>query len=408
VALLDDILKLLGTNRTRVQWKVRSWKRGWERRKAAVENRTAAPRTSDRARRLVRLLWSPDAPMVTTLIAISCIATYATVLVWQKQVGLVPGPTLQPHTYALWRFGSEFSPDILDKGQWWRLMTATFLHGGILHIVMNMMSLWSVGVYLEDTLGKAKTLALYLLLGACASTFSLWWHTHDGGIGNSVGASGAICGLIGVAIGFSMRHRNAARHLQSHYVGWAIWIVILGMSGMRIDNAGHVGGLVPGVLLGLVVRRRAATSLRVRRLWAAAAIAALAATVACFVLMARSTISDRDLFASEEPQTELIDDATAGAITEAQKTFEPDDDYLPQSHAVHYAFGRSQHDRELDRRMRRLFGEPTRGTWKLRDRATGVQLRIFEGDDTWRADGDASDAVVAHLTALLQRATPAP
>jgi membrane associated rhomboid family serine protease len=303
VPLLDDLLRLLGTNRTRVQWKLRAWQRGWERRKAALANRTAAPTAKERARRIARLVWSPDAPMVTTLLVLSCIATYAALLVWQSQIGLASPHSVSPHNFALWRFGSEWSPDILDNHQWWRLVTSTFLHGGVVHLAMNMVSLWSVGVYLEDTLGKAKTLLLYLVLGFAASAVSVWWHTQDGGVANSVGASGAICGLIGVAIGFSLRHRNAARHMQSHYVGWAIWIVLIGFSGMRIDNSAHAGGLVCGVLLGLVVRRRAATSPRVQRLWIAGAVLALAATVACFVMMQQAQPSDDEVAAElEQPR----------------------------------------------------------------------------------------------------------
>ena len=113
------------------------------------------------------------------------ITTYAILLFWQRQVwSLVAGPSLSPHNLALFRFGSEFSPSILDGGQWWRAITAAFLHGGLLHIAMNMWSLWTVGD-LEQTLGKAKTLALYLFLMLTASAFSLWWHTHDGGIGRA-------------------------------------------------------------------------------------------------------------------------------------------------------------------------------------------------------------------------------
>lgn len=76
---------------------------------------------------------------------------------------------------------------------------------------------------------------------------------------------------------------------------------------------------------------------------------------------------------------------------------------------MRYAYARegTDPDGELEGRMRALFGEPTKATWKLRDRATGTQLRIFEGDDTWHVDGDASEAVVTHLTSLLQRVKPA-
>lgn len=408
--LLDDILRLLGTNRTRVQWKVRAWKRSWEKRKASLANRTSAPKSSQRARRLAGLLWADGTPVVASVLVLANLLVYALVLVWQNRIGLASSRNLSPHTYALWRFGSEFSPDILDQGQWWRCITATFLHGGLLHIAMNMLSLWSVATYLEETLGKAKTLALYFLLGATASLFSLWWHTRSGGIGNSVGASGAICGLIGIAVGFSTRHRNAARHLQSHYVGWAMWIVIIGLSGWNIDNAGHVGGFVPGFLLGLVVRRRRSTGTLAHRLWIAGALLAVAAAITSFVMMANSPLTHAQLFGSDdETPTDEVDNATRAAVLEARKTFELDDDYMPGGVAMAYAHARNdgRHDGELQGRMRRLFGDPHAGAWRLKDRATGTQLRLGDGDDEFKVDGDSGAAVLAHLTALLDRAQPA-
>jgi rhomboid protease GluP len=310
--LLDSLLGLLGTNRTRMQWKLRAWQRSWERRKASLANRTKAlsyehqtcpscghPASADekvctrcgdalggrmahRLRKAGALVWAPGVPVVATLLCASIAVMYVVMLVWAGQHGSPDiGLTAKPR--ALLRFGSLWSPAV-DEGQWWRLSTSTFLHAGLLHLAFNAASLWSVAVYLEDTLGKAKTLALYLALGIVASLVSYGWHRLAYGGGNSVGASGAICGLIGVAIGFSLRRRNAARHLSSHYVGWAVWIGILGFSGWNIDNAGHLGGLIPGLLLGFVVRRRRDTSPRARWWWAAATIVAIAATVACFLI----------------------------------------------------------------------------------------------------------------------------
>lgn len=408
--LLDDILRLLGTNRTRVQWKLRAWKRGWERRKASLANRTSAPKATQRARRLVGLLWADGTPVVASVLVLANVLAYALVLVWQSRVGLASSRNLSPHTYALWRFGSEFSPDILGKGQWWRLITATFLHGGLLHIAMNMLSLWSVATYLEETLGKAKTLALYFLLGATGSLFSLWWHTRSGGVGNSVGASGAICGLIGVAVGFSMRHRNAARHLQTHYIGWAMWIVIIGLSNWNIDNAGHVGGFVPGFLLGLVVRRRRSTGTLAHRLWIAGAVLAVAGVIASFILMANSPLTHEQLFGSDEmTETDAVDNATRAAMVEARRTYELDDDYMPGGFDRRYARATAdgKPDGVLVGRMIRLFGEPHLHVWRLKDRATGTQLRLREGDDSFKIDGPSGDTMLAHLTDLLDRTKPA-
>jgi rhomboid protease GluP len=162
-----------------------------------------------------------------------------------------------------------------------------FLHVDVLHLIFNLMSLWSVATYLEEVLGKSKTLALYLGLGIAASAVSYLWHTYTPPFASSsAGASGAICGLIGVAVGFSLRKRNVARHLTSRYAGWVVWILILGLSGWRIDNAGHIGGLVPGVLVGLLVRRRSDTSGPMRRVWLTAALVLFAVVAAMIVIAA--------------------------------------------------------------------------------------------------------------------------
>jgi membrane associated rhomboid family serine protease len=320
VALLDDILKALGTNRTRMEWKVRAWRRAWDRRVGSFKNRAQAvgyahqtcPRCSHpagadervctrcseplggrlahRARRLAGLAWAPGTPFVATILTAMIAAFYATTLLWGRQVGLVDRLALTPHPLAFMRFGAMDTVAVAD-GAWWQLGTSMFLHLDVLHLIFNLMSLWSVATYLEEVLGKSKTLALYLGLGIASSAVSFLWHAYTPPFASSsAGASGAICGLIGVAVGFSLRKRNVARHLTSHYVGWVVWILILGLSGWRIDNAGHVGGLVPGVLVGLLVRRRSDTSGPMRRVWLTAALVLFAVVAATIVIAAGQTV----------------------------------------------------------------------------------------------------------------------
>jgi rhomboid protease GluP len=320
VALLDDILKALGTNRTRMEWKVRAWRRAWDRRVGSLKNRAqgvgyahqACPqcshpagadertctrcgeplggRLAHRARRLAGLAWSPDTPFVATVLTAAIAAFYATTLLWGRQVGLVGGMSLTPHPLAFLRFGAMSTEAVAD-GAWWQLGTSMFLHVDVLHLVFNLMSLWSVATYLEEVLGKSKTLALYLGLGLASGAVSYLWHAYTPPFASSsAGASGAICGLIGVAVGFSLRKRNVARHLTTHYVGWVVWILIIGLSGWRIDNAGHVGGLVPGLLVGLLVRRKRDTSGPMRRVWLTAALILFAVVAATIVIAAGQTL----------------------------------------------------------------------------------------------------------------------
>jgi rhomboid protease GluP len=325
VPLLDDLLALLGTNRTRVQWKLRAWRRGWDRRVASIKNRSQAltyahqtcprcnhpadaadkvcsrcgealgGRLAHQARRAAALVWAPNLPFVATVLVAAIAGMYVTSVMWGPRVGLAGAGWIGPHAMALYRFGS-LSTVAVEHGEWWRLSTSMFLHVHVLHLVFNVMSLCAVAIYLEEVLGKAKTFALFIALGMIASITSFVWHANTGAmIGNSAGASGAICGLIGVCVGFSLRRRNIARHQVGHYVGWVVWIAILGMSGWNIDNAGHFGGLIPGVLVGLVVRRRADTGGRARRAWTIAAVACAAFAIATIVIVAGHPLPDATL-----------------------------------------------------------------------------------------------------------------
>ena len=318
MAVLDRILELLGTNRTRMQWKLRAWRRAWDRRVGTLKNRSQSltyahqtcpacghpagaeektctrcneplgGKVMHRARRLFALAWFGNAPVVATLLLLANGAIYAATLLWSRQHELFTG--LSPAGAALDRFGA-LDTVAIDRGEWWRLVTGTFLHIDVLHIAMNMLSLWSVATYLERVLGKSKTFALYAALGITGSLTSYAHYELTTGAGSSAGASGAICGLIGVAIGFSLRKRNVARHLLGHYLGWGAWIVIIALGSWRIDNWGHFGGAVPGVLVGLLVRRRVDTLPGARRAWTAAAALAVGVTLAAFVLSAGNSLA---------------------------------------------------------------------------------------------------------------------
>jgi len=88
--------------------------------------------------------------------------------------------------------GANYRPLVLE-GQWWRLLTNIFLHGGIPHLAYNMIALLIIGGFLERLIGSVKLGIVYLITGVFASLCSIWW--HDATV--SVGASGAILGLAG-------------------------------------------------------------------------------------------------------------------------------------------------------------------------------------------------------------------
>lgn len=153
----------------------------------------------------------------------------------------------------LLNWGANFKPLTTDV-QWWRLLTSTFLHGGLMHILANMYGLLFVGIFLEPLLGRTKYAIVYLATGILASIASLWW--YDATV--SVGASGAIFGLYGFFLAclllkvFPPDFGKAFLASTLVFVGFNL---LMGFTG-GIDNAAHIGGLLSGFILGLVMSRQ--------------------------------------------------------------------------------------------------------------------------------------------------------
>lgn len=149
----------------------------------------------------------------------------------------------------LLNWGANYRPLTTD-GQWWRLLTSTFMHSGLMHLFANMYALIFVGTILEPFLGKTKYLFLYLLTGILASVASIWW--YDAAI--SVGASGAIFGLYGFFLAILLLKKLPADVNKAFLTSTLVFVgfnLLMGFTG-GIDNAAHIGGLVGGFLLGIV------------------------------------------------------------------------------------------------------------------------------------------------------------
>lgn len=149
----------------------------------------------------------------------------------------------------LLNWGADYRPATIN-GQWWRLVTSIFLHGGLMHLLLNMYGLFFVGIFLEPLLGRLKYAAAYLICGIAASITSIWWHPAT----VSIGASGAIFGLYGVLTALLTTNRADFKSKKSLLLFSLFFIVInlvMGLAG-GIDNAAHIGGLICGLLLGYI------------------------------------------------------------------------------------------------------------------------------------------------------------
>lgn len=160
-----------------------------------------------------------------------------------------------PSGQDLVHWGANFGP-LTVSGQWWRLLTCVFVHGGLLHIGFNMWCLWSLGRLAESVYGHWTFAAVYLIAGLAASLTSLIWNS----VVLSVGASGAIFGIAGALIAsfylgeFSLPRAALSGTLRSVvvFVGYNLFF---GAVIARTDNAAHIGGLLMGLLLGALIAK---------------------------------------------------------------------------------------------------------------------------------------------------------
>ena len=138
---------------------------------------------------------------------------------------------------------------IVNIGQYYRLFTGMFLHSGIIHLLFNMYALYIIGMQLESFLGKWKYLVVYLLSGLGASMLSIFFSNSF-----SVGASGAIFGLMGALLYFGYHYRVYLDSVvKSQIIPLIVLNLILGFTLSGIDNWAHVGGLVSGILATMAV-----------------------------------------------------------------------------------------------------------------------------------------------------------
>jgi rhomboid protease GluP len=140
------------------------------------------------------------------------------------------------------------------RGEWWRLLTCVFVHGGLIHIAFNMWCLWDLGALSESLYGRWTFAAVYLISGLGASLASVTWNPYV----MSVGASGAIFGLAGALIAafklgeFSVPRSSLSGPLRSLMV-FVVFNLAFGAASGVTDNAAHVGGLVTGLILGALI-----------------------------------------------------------------------------------------------------------------------------------------------------------
>ena len=220
----------------------------------------------------------PAERFVTMLILLINTGLYlATVLRTQQQGGSGFG---DPSIQTLVDFGGKYAPYIFYRGEWWRLITAGYLHGGLLHILMNSWVLFDLGPQVNQAYGTPRFLSIYFLSSVTGYLASLYWSPSV-----SIGASAALTGLIGAMIAFGTLERSAlGAHLRRQYIQWVIYLLIFGLVIPNVDNAAHLGGLAGGFIVGYLAGTPGFSEAK-ENFWRLAAGLSLAATAWAFVEM---------------------------------------------------------------------------------------------------------------------------
>jgi rhomboid protease GluP len=179
-------------------------------------------------------------------------------------------------------FGADNAGNVLINGEWIRIVTAMFVHVGILHLATNMWCLWNLGVLAEPLMGSAGVLAVYILTGAAGNLLSTgvnWWsynadwvRLRDLGVFPvGAGASGAVFGIAGALIILLKSHRLPVPPIELHKlrrsviyfaainlgIGFTISLGIVARhTGVLIDNSAHLGGFLCGMLFAVPMEPR--------------------------------------------------------------------------------------------------------------------------------------------------------
>lgn len=188
-------------------------------------------KTNEKKNSKMEKIFSSKKPIVTYILIALCVIMF-----------VISGGGY--NTERLVKYGANYGP-FVKNGEIYRLITCIFLHGGLLHLVLNMYSLYVVGPRVEDFFGKWKYLAIYLISGICGSLLSVGLNASV----VSIGASGAIFGLFGALIYFGYSYRGyIGTIVKSQVMPIVIYNLFIGLFIPGIDIWGHIGGLIGGML----------------------------------------------------------------------------------------------------------------------------------------------------------------
>lgn len=161
------------------------------------------------------------------------------------------------NTLFMIQHGAMYEPLVMEQKEYYRLLTAVFMHFGISHIGNNMLILFIMGDNLERALGHVKYLMFYLVCGIGANVVSLWANLTNGVTVVSAGASGAIFGVIGgLLYAVMINHGHLEELSMRQLVIMILFSLYFGFTSAGVNNTAHVAGLIIGILTAIVLYRK--------------------------------------------------------------------------------------------------------------------------------------------------------
>ena len=221
---------------------------------------------------------------VMAIIAINAAFYLFSLLLNPSALGLSANPMtfLSPSDGSLFLLGATGTLPIA-YGRWWTLISAAFLHGGILHIFFNMMALRQLAPFILDAFGLHRFAILYVWTGVAG-----FFVSYLAGVPFTIGASAPVCGLIGAILYYGKsRGGFYGEAIYRQALGWVVGLVLFGLFIPGINNWAHGGGIISGLLLAFITgyqERRKETS--IHRILGTASIVIAAAALLWAVIQA--------------------------------------------------------------------------------------------------------------------------
>ncbi len=189
--------------------------------------------------------------LITWIIRINLALFALSLFIDPRSMGMSYNPLhmLSPSNHSLILLGATGSLPIDSYGRWWSLLTAGFLHGGILHVGFNMLAFYQLGTLASRIYGPFRMVLIYLGAGVCGFGAS-----YLSGVPLTIGASAAVCGLIGATLYYGKSRGGIwGQVIWRQIGGWALGIFAFGLIVPGIDNWAHVGGMLSGALIAWLV-----------------------------------------------------------------------------------------------------------------------------------------------------------